>query len=159
MITGIKLPLCPNMVGVTIEDVLSDLDILSEKFPESSFKNARDITITKRTYFGKKYLTTIIDYSQKDERSFDITYDLYKIVSEALPNFMSCFKYSEKKIIISYPNFSSQFFHMNDVYENLMNEIHRLTVFLMKLYGDDRETLIALIRDYVNLCVEFPNKD
>lgn len=155
MITGIKLPIAPNMMGKTKEDILSDLDLLTERLPESSFVNSRNIIITKRSYLGKKYITFIIEYSKEDEASFDVTYRLYKNIHNALPEFMSCFKFSDKKIFIAYPNFRNHF-GMNDVYENLMGEIQRLAVFLMKLYGDDPKILRDMLRDYVDLCVDYP---
>ena len=156
MITGIKLPIAPNMKGKTIENVLYDLDILSERLPESSFINSRDITIVKRTYIGRKYITQIISYDKKDDTSFNITYDLYRYIYEALPEFLFCYKLSEKTIIISFPNFGNSYFGINEMYENLMNEIQRLAVFLMKLYGDNPDVLKSMLRDYVDLCIDYP---
>ena len=158
MITGIKLPVAPDMRGKTKEDILSDLDMLAERLPESSFVNSRNVTITKRSYYGKKYITFIIDYSKEDEASFNVTYKLYENIHNALPEFLMCFKYSSKKMIIAYPNFGNSYIGMNEVYENLMGEIQRLAVFLMKLYGDDPEILKEMLRDYVDLCIDYPKQ-
>lgn len=158
MITGIKLPVAPDMRGKTIEDILSDIDVLAERLPESSFINSRNVTITKRSYYGKKYVTFIIDYSKEDEASFEVTYKLYETINNALPEFISCFKYSNKKIVIAYPNFSKNYIGMNEVYENMMGEIQRLAVFLMKLYGDDPAILKEMLRDYVDLCIDYPKQ-
>lgn len=158
MITGIKLPVAPDMRGKTFKEILSDLDMLSERIPESSFVNSRNVTITKRSYLGKKYLTNLIEYSKEDEASFNITYNLFKTISEALPEFVSCFKYSNRLFIVSYPNFNKDFYGINDVYENLMGEIQRLAVFLIKIYGENSELIKDMLREYVDLCIDYPKK-
>lgn len=157
MISGIKLPSAPNVSGVSINKVLADLDLLNEKYPSNSFKNLRGVTIEKKMYSGDNYVTTLIEYEIEDLASFDSLNELHDLISEALPDFIKVFRYSNRVLILVYPKFLD--YRVNDVYEVLMEEIQRVAVFFIKTFGiEKRDYIIELVRDYVNMCVEYPGK-
>lgn len=155
MITGIKLPVTPYMRGVTFEEIISDLDLLKERIPEESYTNLNGVTVKKKTYIGEKYITSLIEYSEEDLENYIVLSNLYKVMSKALPDFCISYPYSDKIILYSYPNFS---YPTCLVYERLMEELQRITVFLIKSFGIDGKTdiVVDMIRDYVDLCIEYP---
>lgn len=157
MISGIKLPVTPNIDGVTLNNVLADLDLLNEKYPKTTFKNARGVGIEKKIYIGNKYTISLIEYEKEDNSSFDSLCKLYSLISSAIPKFIKSFRCSNRLIMIAYPKFDD--YRVNELYEFIMEEVQRVSVFLIKTFGMEREDYIKeLIRDYVDMCVEYPGK-
>ena len=153
MISGIKLPSKPYMKGVTFDEVIADLDLLKERLPEDSYVSLSGVTIKKKTYLGEKYVTSLIDYSEVDMTNYFALTDLYQTISKALPEFITSFPYSETVLLVSFPNFG---YPVGQVYERLIDEIQRLTAFLIKNFGIENKTkIVELIKDYVGLCVDY----
>lgn len=158
MISGIKLPCAPNLNGATLNKVIADLDLLNERFPKTSFKNLRGITVDKKTYTGEKYITVMIKYEREDEASFSSLCELHKLISDAVPNFVRFFKFDNKTIFLVHPKFTE--YRINEIFEMVMEEIQRVSVFLIKTFGIERKSyIIELIQDYVNMCIEYPGKN
>ena len=155
MISGIKLPVKPYMMGVTFEEIVSDLDLLKERIPEESYTNLNGVTIKKKTYIGERFITSMIEYSDEDLGNYLALNDLYKTMSKALPDFCISYPYSDKVILYSYPHFP---YPISPVFDRLMDELQRITVFLVKNFGIDGklDMVINLLRDYVDLCIEYP---
>lgn len=158
MISGIRLPNAPNLNGITLNKVIADLDLLNERFPKTSFKNLRGITIDKKTYTGEKYMINMIKYEKEDSASFDSLCDLHRLISDSIPDFTRFFRLDNRTILIVYPKFKD--YKVNEVFEMIMEEIQRISVFLIKTFGIERKSYIMeLIQDYVNMCVEYPGKN
>lgn len=154
MISGIKLNIKPYMKDVGLDDILSDLDLLRERLPEDSYTNHFGTIVRKRTYVGEKYITILVDYSKEDFGYIALN-DLFNTISRALPDFVASFPYSEKILLLSYPNISYPY---GNVLDRFIEELQRFVVFLFKTFGpEDKDKLVEMIRDYVSLCVEYPN--
>lgn len=153
MISGIKLPIKPYMKGVTFDEVIADLDLLKERLPEDSYVSLSGVTVKKRTYTGEKYITSLIDYSEVDMTNYLALTDLYKTISAAVPEFLVSFPYSETVLLVSIPNFV---YPVGQVFERLIDEIQRLTAFLIKTFGlENKEKIVELLKDYITLCVDY----
>lgn len=142
-------------MGVTFEEIVSDLDLLREHIPEESYTNLNGVTIKKKTYIGERFITSMIEYSDKDLGNYLALNDLYKTIAKALPDFCISYPYSDKIILYSYPHFPHP---ISPVFDRLMDELQRITVFLVKNFGIDGklDMVISLLRDYVDLCIEYP---
>ena len=143
------------MMGVTFEEIVSDLDLLRERIPEESYTNLNGVTIKKKTYIGERFITSMIEYSDEDLGNYLALNDLYKTMSKALPDFCISYPYSDRVILYSYPHFP---YPISPVFDRLMDELQRITVFLVKNFGIDGklDIEISLLRDYVDLSIEYP---
>ena len=156
MISGIKLPSKPDMSGVTFEKIFGNLDTLNKRLPEVSFTCKNGTVISRKEYWGDKYNTTILDYSIPSDPGYKVVSGLFKLISEALPDFITTHEFREKLIIISYPRYSN--WKVNDTYKLLIDEIQRVSLFLLSIYGPDgKEIICELLKKYIDLCVEISN--
>ena len=153
MIRGIALSEKPGMKGVTLSKILANLDLLREFSDPVIYESSLEDSMKRSQYYSNSYLTTI--YETSYSRGYEALWVLLDILQEALPDYLVCFRYTSTQILYSIPNY---YFRVNSteglVYENLMDELLRLTVFLVKTFSRDRrKEIVNLIRDYVNLSV------
>lgn len=154
MITGIKLPVKPYMKEKTIKDVLVDLDVLHERYPDIKHKSSTGTYVRRRVFTGNDFVTTVVSYSVPNDSGFYILSDLYSLISEVLPDFIYSTSFDDKFVIYSYPKFGD--YKLDETFGNLMGEIQRVTVFLLKVFGsDDQERVKTLLKEYVDLCIEY----
>lgn len=154
MITGIKLPIKPYMKNKTIKDILVDLDVLGERLPKISHKSITGTTINRRTFIGENFITTMVSYSIPNDSGYVILEDLYSLISEVLPDFIFSVGYKNQCLIYSFPRFND--YKLDELFESLMGEIQRVTVFLLKVFGsENRDQVKTLLKEYVDLCIEY----
>lgn len=156
MISGLKLSVRPNMSGVTLIEILADFNIL-HKTQSASHTCQNGTLIVKEVYTGKKYKTIFFSYSKPDDLGFVAISKLFRLISSAIPDFIQVNKYSNRILLVSYPKF--QEWRDNDVFESLLDEIQRLALFLLSVYGSENESVVReLIEKYVNLILDIKNE-
>ena len=155
MISGIKLPIKPFMKGVSLSMVMADLDILKKQVPELVHKANSGATVKRTTCTGKKYMTTIIQYSVPNDSGFKAAESLFKVITDTLPDFVSLNRFSDKILLVSYPRFND--WRLNESYSSLMQEVQRIALFFISMYGTEDAIVKELLRKYINLFVDYPN--
>ena len=157
MIRGISLPYRPKMSGITIEKILGNLDLLHEFSGSVTFESSISDSnrMERHQYYCGDYITTV--YETDYSRGYDALWFLLDILQEALPDFLVCHRYSSTQILYTIPNYYKTCGEkIGLVYDLTVDELMRLTVFLIKSFTlDRRKEIVMLIRDYVDLCIVF----
>jgi hypothetical protein len=156
MISGIKLPSRPKMKGMTFEKIIGNLDLLKERPPEITFTSKTGTVIKRKEFWGDKYTTLLIEYSIPNDPSFKAVSGLFSLISTALPEFITTCGHQDRILFITYPKYDD--WKSNESYRSFIDELQRLTLFLLSMYGPEGKDIICeLLKKYVDLCVEFEN--
>ena len=158
MIKGISLSEKPCMKGITLSRILASLDLLRD-FSDPIISEGYEVgsEMTCRQYYSKEFLITVFETNYS--RGYEAVWVLLDILQEALPDYLVCFRYTPTQIIYSIPNYYSRVNSTEGlIYENLMDELFRVAVFLVKIFMRDRRgEIIELLRDYVSISVVINN--
>lgn len=152
MIKGIFLIEEPFMDEVTDLEILSDLDFLYEDSEPTTY-NGGEYIMKKSAYRGDNFITTI--YETSYQPSMSAMFIAYSIIQKANPSFVKVFKYGENRLIISYPNFYEDGIEIAKTYQDMIEELLRVTVFLLR--NNDPEDSVELLKEYIDINISYPS--
>lgn len=153
MIKGIFLMEEPYMGIVSDSDVLSDLDFLYGDSEGNATLDGGNYQMKKSIFKGERFVFTI--YESDYDPSLRAMFIAYKVIQNANPDFVKVFKYGENRLITAYPNFSEDGVEIANTYASMMDELLRVTVFLLRNYDPDEAT--EQLKDYISMSVSYPS--
>lgn len=152
MIRGIYLSSKPEMKGITLSKVLSELDLLKSSDPVVLDSKLSGSSMSRNQYTSDSFVTTL--YESDSEVSISAFWNILDVLYSALPDYVFCYKLSDTKLLLSIMNYSDDYDSF--VYERMVDELIRVTVFLVSSFGiENRDKIESLLRDYVGMCVKY----
>lgn len=133
----------------------TDLDILSSLDPLKEREEPLDIPLSgvdeplKRRIFYTPDLY-IVTYHSDSKESIENLWDIYDTINNACPELIKSIR-REKTVFVAYPRYEDKF--NNATYSLMVDEIIRVTAYLLKANDFNRQKTAAEVKNYIKLCV------
>lgn len=150
MIKGIYFEERPWMYKVSLEEVLKNLNYLNE-VSNKDVTDKSGYNINLKQYEGDLYKVRI--YESDNLEGISAIYKMYSIISTSIPDFLTCYQLSQKKVIMAFSNFKSISEDQEVIMDFFIEEIIRVSVVVIKEFGEDNVMNMGkFLKDYVDTC-------
>lgn len=146
MVKGIFLKQPPFMDKYSETDVLADLDLLSE-----ANKNNKELGYLDCV--GEKFEVLIME--EDDELKRESLLKVAETLQLASPELVKVFILDEKKIVLAFPSLKLLNDDDNKIYSYIIEELLRVTTFLLSLPDLTEERVIENLKNYIKLFIRW----
>lgn len=155
MIKGFYLRDDPFMTDISETKVLSEIDLNREVDSVIEYPEEGQMA-EKHTYESDLLMISVFEIPK--ESGYNALYEVYSLLEKANPNYIKVIKKSKTTLIVAYPNFSEIEDDDPDKYDRLIEELVRVSVFLLRHYysSESMDTIVEYLRDYIKICVSTP---
>ena len=160
MIKGFFLNNRQKMNLSDLNEVLMDLDVRKEYEPPVEFESPKYM-LYKSSFIGDKYIIYLITVKTKGATIGDLdsgflsTSVIYGIIVEAVPELVNYWTI-ERTLILATPKFERG--DEDKTYRTILDEITRITGFLLQQGQLGRSEIVNFIRNYCNLIINYRNE-
>lgn len=147
MVKGIFLKQPPCMHKYSETDVLADIDFLNE----INKKDNKELGYLN--YLGEKFEVLLMKMEEKEKR--DSMIKVANTLQNASPELIKTFVLDDVNVIVAFPSLKRYLDGDNKIYSFIIEELLRVTTFLLSFPDWTDEQVINYLKVYINLFIKW----